>query len=135
VAEQPARANDPAEPEPVGATRRLWSVEGSRPDAESDGPLELDRLIHERVRLGIVSALAVNGTLSFTDLRDILNTSDGNLSAHARKLEEAGYIACSKTFEDRMPRTDYELTARGQRELRAYLDHMEALIRAMRPRS
>lgn len=133
MAEQPARTDDPAEP--VGSTRRLWAVEGSKSDAESDGPLELDRLIHERVRLGIVSALAVNGTLSFTDLRDILNTSDGNLSAHARKLEEAGYIACTKSFEDRMPRTDYTLTARGRRHLEGYLDHMEALLRAMRPGS
>ncbi len=133
MAEQPARSDDVAEP--VGATRRLWSVEGARSDAESDGPLEFDRLIHERARLGIVSALAVNGTLSFTDLRDILNTSDGNLSAHARKLEEAGYIACTKTFEDRVPRTEYALTARGRRHLEAYLDHMEALLRAMRPSS
>lgn len=135
MAEQPVPSDHDPETEPVGATRRLWSVEGSKSDAESDGPLELDRLIHERARLGIVSALAVNGTLSFTDLRDILNTSDGNLSAHARKLEEAGYIACTKTFEDRVPRTEYELTPRGRRHLEGYLDHMEALLRAMRPTS
>ena len=100
---------------------------------ESEGsPLELDRLIHERVRLGIVSALAVNGSMSFTDLKTLLNATDGNLSAHARRLEEAGYVVCRKSFEGRIPRTDYELTARGRRELQGYLDHMEALIRAMR---
>ena len=96
------------------------------------GPLELDRLIHERVRLGIVSALAVNGSVTFTDLRGLLNTTDGNLSAHARKLEEAGYIACRKSFEGRVPKTEYALTSVGRRELRAYLDHMEAIIRATR---
>jgi DNA-binding MarR family transcriptional regulator len=118
----------------ASATRRLWSVDGDQGAGdESDGPLELDRVIHERVRLGIVSALAVNGTLSFTDLREILNTTDGNLSAHARRLEEAGYLECTKSFEGRMPRTEYALTARGRRKLQAYLDHMEALIRAMRP--
>jgi DNA-binding HxlR family transcriptional regulator len=95
-------------------------------------PLGLDRLIHERLRLGIVSALAVNGTMSFTDLKTALNATDGNLSAHARRLEEAGYIVCRKSFEGRIPRTDYELTRQGHRELEAYLDHMEALIRAMR---
>ena len=96
------------------------------------GPLELDRLIHERVRLGIVSALAVNGSVTFTDLRGLLNTTDGNLSAHARKLEEAGYIACRKSFEGRVPKTEYALTPVGRRELQAYLDHMEAIIRATR---
>lgn len=98
------------------------------------GALELDRLIHERARLGIVSALAVNGSLPFTDLRDLLNTTDGNLSAHARRLEEAGYIRCTKSFEGRVPKTEYALTARGRRELEAYLDHMEAIIRATRER-
>ena len=99
--------------------------------AES-GPLDLDRLIHERVRLGIVSALAVNGSLTFTDLRDLLGTTDGNLSAHARRLEDAGYVVCSKTFEGRTPKTEYELTKTGRRELNAYLDHMEAIIEATR---
>lgn len=113
----------------ASATRRLWSVEGEA----TDGPLELDRVIHERVRLGIVTALSVNGTLGFTDLKEILGTSDGNLSAHARRLEEAGYIECIKGFEGRIPRTEYSLTERGRAELRSYLDHMEALIRAMRP--
>jgi DNA-binding HxlR family transcriptional regulator len=96
------------------------------------GPLELDQLIHERVRLGIVSALAVNGSVTFTDLKGLLNTTDGNLSAHARKLEEAGYIDCRKSFEGRVPKTEYALTALGRRELQAYLDHMEAIIRATR---
>lgn len=94
--------------------------------------LELDRLIHERVRLGIVSALSVNGSLSFKDLRTLLGTSDGNLSAHARKLEEAGYLRCTKSFEDRIPKTEYELTDRGRSELESYLEHMESLIRVMR---
>lgn len=106
---------------------------GAVPGVVSDGgPLELDQLIHERVRLGIVSALAVNGSLPFTALRDLLGTTDGNLSAHARRLEDAGYVLCLKSFEGRMPRTDYELTARGRRALEGYLDHMESIIRATR---
>lgn len=96
------------------------------------GALELDRLIHERVRLGIVSALAVNGSLTFTDLKELLGATDGNLSAHARRLEDAGYVTCEKSFEGRMPRTEYELTEVGRRELQRYLDHMEAIIRATR---
>lgn len=92
----------------------------------------LDRLIHERVRLGIVSALAVNETLSFNDLKALLKTSDGNLSVHARKLEEAQYVACTKSFVGRVPKTQYRLTAAGRRALERYLDHMEALIRATR---
>jgi len=95
----------------------------------------LDRLVHERVRLGIVSALAVNDALTFNDLKKVLNTTDGNLSVHARKLEEAGYIACSKSFEGRMPKTEYRLTATGRRALERYLSEMEALIRAARGRS
>ncbi len=98
------------------------------------GPLELDRLIHERVRLGIVSALAVNGSVTFPDLKGLLNITDGNLSAHARKLEEAGYIDCRKSFEGRVPKTEYALTPLGRRELQAYLDHMETIIRTMRER-
>lgn len=108
---------------------KLDSVEGQSSDL---GTLELDRLIHERVRLGIVSALAVNGSLTFTDLRGLLGTTDGNLSAHARRLEDAGYILCRKSFEGRTPRTEYELTDRGRKQLEAYLDHMEALIKATR---
>jgi DNA-binding MarR family transcriptional regulator len=93
---------------------------------------ELDRLIHERVRLGIVSALAVSESMTFNDLKQLLKTTDGNLSVHARKLEDADYIACSKSFEGRLPRTEYRLTPAGRRALERYLDHMEALIRAMR---
>lgn len=93
---------------------------------------ELDRLIHDRLRLGILSALAVNESLSFTELRDLLNTSDGNLSVHARKLEDADYLACRKSFRGRVPHTDYRLTAKGRRALQRYLDHMEALIAATR---
>ncbi|MGD8322311.1 MAG: transcriptional regulator [Gemmatimonadota bacterium] len=96
--------------------------------------MELDRIIHERVRLGIVSALAVNGTLPFTDLRDLLGTTDGNLSAHARRLEDAGYVLCHKSFDGRTPRTEFRLTPLGRRALEAYLDHMEAIIEATRAR-
>ena len=97
-------------------------------------PLELDRLIHEHIRLGIVSALAVNDSLSFNDLKRLLGTTDGNLSVHARKLEEAGYLACNKFFDQRVPKTEYRLTAAGRSALERYLNHMEALIRAMRER-
>jgi DNA-binding MarR family transcriptional regulator len=92
--------------------------------------LALDRLIHERLRLGIVSALAVNDRLTFTDLRNLLRTTDGNLSVHARKLEEAEYIACEKGFDGRTPRTEYRLTAAGRRAFEKYLAHMEAIIKA-----
>ena len=110
----------------AGVTRPLEVTSGE------GSPLALDQLIHERVRLGIVSALAVNGSMSFTDLKTALNATDGNISAHARRLEEAGYIVCRKSFEGRIPHTDYELTRQGRRELEAYLDHMEALIRTTR---
>ena len=93
---------------------------------------KLDRLIHERLRLGILSALSVNESLSFNDLKKTLDTTDGNLRVHARKLEEAGYVACAKSFEGRLPRTEYKLTSTGRRALERYLDHMEALIQAMR---
>ena len=96
------------------------------------GTPKLDRLIHERLRLGILSALSVNESLTFNELKKLLDTTDGNLSVHARKLEEAGYIGCTKSFQGRMPRTDYRLAAAGKRALERYLDHMEALIRAMR---
>ena len=95
-------------------------------------PLALDRLIHERLRLGIISALAVNERLAFNDLKRLLQTTDGNLSVHARKLEDAHYIACEKTFEGRVPRTEYRLTAAGRRALEKYLGHMEAIIKAAR---
>jgi len=94
--------------------------------------LSLDRLIHERLRLGIVSALSVNDRLTFTDLKRLLHTTDGNLSVHARKLEDAQYIAVEKSFEDRLPRTEYRLTAAGRRAFEKYLAHMEALIKAVR---
>jgi DNA-binding HxlR family transcriptional regulator len=96
--------------------------------------LELARVIHERMRLAIVSALAVNDTLTFNELKRLLDTSDGNLSVHARRLEEAGYIAFSKSFEGRLPRTEYRLTAAGRAALGRYLDHMEAIISATRDR-
>ena len=100
----------------------------------SAGPrtAELDRLIHERVRLGIVSALAVNDSLSFNELKALLKTTDGNLSVHARKLEEASYVTCTKSFAGRIPKTEYRLTSTGRRALEHYLDHMEALIRVTR---
>ena len=98
------------------------------------GALQLDRLIHERMRLGIVSALAVNDTLTFNDLKRLMRTTDGNLSVHARKLEDAAYVTCTKSFEGRMPKTEYRLTATGRRALERYLDHMEALIRTTRER-
>jgi DNA-binding HxlR family transcriptional regulator len=94
--------------------------------------MELDRLIHERMRLGIVSALAVNESLSFNDLKKLLGTTDGNLSVHARKLEEAGYVTCTKFFDRRLPKTEYRLTGAGRKALERYLDHMEALIRSTR---
>lgn len=109
----------------------LAPIAGRAP-APDEGPLALDRIIHERIRLGIVSALAVNASLSFNDLKALLGTTDGNLSVHARKLEEAEYVACLKSFAGRVPRTEYRLTPAGKRALERYLDHMEALIRATR---
>ena len=93
---------------------------------------EIDRLIHERLRLGIISALAVNDSLTFNELKQLVKTTDGNLSVHARKLEDAGYVTVSKSFEGRTPKTEYNLTAAGRRALERYLDHMEALIGRMR---
>jgi len=130
VASRPApRAAAPA---PAGARRRrLDSVRGSLSDRAVP---EVDRLIYERIRLGILSALAVTVRLSFSELRRLLETTDGNLSVHARKLEEAGYVSCAKSFEGRVPKTEYQLTTKGRRALERYLDHMEALIRATRQR-
>jgi DNA-binding transcriptional ArsR family regulator len=96
--------------------------------------VDLDRLIHDRTRLAIISALAVNESLSFNDLKAATSTSDGNLSVHARKLEEAGYVMCTKSFEGRVPRTDFQLAEAGRRALTQYLDHMEAIIRNARRR-
>jgi DNA-binding transcriptional ArsR family regulator len=111
------------------ATERLRGIKG---DGAGHGPLELDRLIHERMRLAIVSALAVNESLSFNELKRLIETTDGNLSVHARKLEEASYVICTKSFEGRVPRTQYRLSAVGRQALERYLDHMEALIHSTR---
>ena len=112
---------------------RKPEVRNLKSEAEpKKSPLELDRLVHERLRLGIVSALAVNERLSFNDLKRLLRTTDGNLSVHARKLEDAQYVACEKTFDGRIPRTEYRLTAAGRRALEKYLAHMEAIIKAVR---
>ncbi len=106
--------------------------EKHEPRAGAELAPELDPVIHERVRLGIVSALAVNDSLSFNDLKRLLNTTDGNLSVHARKLEEASYVACAKFFEGRMPKTEYKLTAKGRSALERYLNEMEQLIKETR---
>jgi DNA-binding MarR family transcriptional regulator len=123
-----ARAADvPAKTRPAKVTRppnQQETVENALPN--------LDRIIHERLRLGIVSALAVNDSLTFNELKKLLQTTDGNLSVHARRLEEAQYIDCTKSFEGRMPKTEYRLTAAGRKAFERYLDHMEALIQAMR---
>ena len=119
--------------QPVVASR---SAKADRDSGHRGRPVEdlpeLDRTIHERIRLGIVSALAINDSLSFNDLRRLLKTTDGNLSVHARKLEEARYVTCSKFFDGRIPRTEYRLTAAGRRALENYIAQMEALIRRTR---
>ena len=116
-------------------SKGLHSVDGTETGPEAGGgTLALDRLIHERLRLGIVSALAVNDSLTFNELKRLMQTTDGNLSVHARKLEDAGYVTCEKSFEGRVPRTQYRITATGRSALERYLDHMEALIRATRER-
>lgn len=125
------------------ARRSIESGQSEKPRRESralrairaaEKAPELDNLIHERMRLGIVSALAANASLTFSELREMLKTTDGNISVHARKLEEADYIACSKSFDGRVPKTEYRLTAAGRKALERYLDHMEALIHAARER-
>jgi DNA-binding MarR family transcriptional regulator len=103
----------------------------TKPKARHPAPA-LDRLIHERMRLGIVSALAANESLTFNNLKGLMSTTDGNLSVHARKLEDGGYIACTKSFEGRLPKTEYKITASGRRALENYLNHMESLIQQMR---
>lgn len=100
--------------------------------APEPAAVELDRVIHERLRLGILSALAVNESLTFNELKTLLSTTDGNLSVHARKLEEAEYVTCTKSFEGRMPKTEYKMTSAGRRALERYLDEMEAIIKATR---
>jgi DNA-binding HxlR family transcriptional regulator len=118
------------------AARRQPDKEGAETPAQgrrrSRAPVELDRVIHERVRLAIVSALASAQTLTFNELKELLDITDGNLSVHARRLEEAGFVACEKSFVDRVPRTEYRLTAAGRKALHAYLGHMEALIKRVR---
>ena len=118
-------------PRARGSRRALRGMGARGAEAHA---VALDRLIHERMRLGIVSALAVNESLTFSDLKKLLHTTDGNISVHARKLEDAQYIACTKSFEGRVPKTEYRLTTAGRRALERYLDHMEALIRATRER-
>lgn len=113
-------------PSPPASARGTRARKGAVPD--------LDRLIHERLRLAIVSALAAHDRLSFRDLKDLLQTSDGNLSVHARKLEDAGYVACEKSFEKRIPKTEYRLTADGRRAFERYLTHLEALVENARRR-
>jgi DNA-binding MarR family transcriptional regulator len=117
AAKRPARVNKPG-------TTQQGTVENALPN--------LDRIIHERMRLGIVSALAVNDSLTFNELKKLLQTTDGNLSVHARRLEEAAYVDCIKSFEGRVPRTEYRLTSAGRKAFERYLDHMEALIHAAR---
>ena len=116
----------------VGSRQSTVSTRELRAASNEPRVHGLDRLIHERLRLGIISALAVNDRLTFNDLKRLLETTDGNLSVHARKLEDAEYIAVEKSFEGRLPRTEYRLTAAGKRALEKYLAHMEALIKAVR---
>jgi len=131
-----ARQRDAADPQltvPATQESRAASRE-STPGTRQAVSADLDRLIHERIRLGIVSALAVNRSQTFNELKALLKTTDGNLSVHARKLEEADYITCSKSFDGRLPKTEYRLAPAGRRALERYLNHMEALIRATRER-
>jgi len=129
-----ARANPKTAARAAGASRLVQEARQLRSRTPLGAPPELDRLIHERIRLGMVSALAVNETLSFSDLKELLKTTDGNLSVHARRLEEAEYVICEKYFVGRLPKTVYRLTPTGRQALERYLDHMEALIESMRPR-
>ena len=128
-AQRGRRADAVEKPAPSPAPQPLQSVRGKAP---AEGPLALDRLIHERLRLGILSALAVNESLTFHDLKALMQTTDGNLSVHARKLEEAAYVTCTKRFEDRRPKTEYRLASAGRDALHRYLAHMEAIIRTTR---
>ena len=116
----------------VRKERRVAELVG--PATVAPGAQKLDRLVHERLRLGILSALSVNESLAFNELKKLLDTTDGNLSVHARRLEEAKYVECSKSFEGRMPKTEYRLTAAGRKAFERYLNHMEALIQSLRER-
>ena len=126
VARRAIRQNKDEKP---ASTPRAAAQRGSSPGAEA---VHLDQVIHERVRLAIVSALAVNESLSFNDLNGLLDITDGNLSVHARKLEDAGYVRCTKSFVGRQPRTEFKLTASGRRALESYLERMESVIRSAR---
>ncbi|HVT38399.1 MAG TPA: transcriptional regulator [Gemmatimonadaceae bacterium] len=119
---------------PVRRAERVSSPGLKAVTGDSVGAQSLDKVIHERIRLGIVSALAVNERLTFNELKQLLQTTDGNVSVHARKLEDAGYLSCHKSFEGRVPKTEYKLTAAGRKALERYLSHMEALIQATRGR-
>lgn len=121
--------NRAAQNKKTSDTKLQRSAAAKRPESPA---MELDRVIHERLRLGILSALAVNHSLSFNELKQILKTTDGNLSVHARKLEDAEYISCEKSFDGRMPRTEYKITAAGRRAFERYLDSMEQVIAAAR---
>ena len=116
----------------AGKSNAALKMEASQLTTVRDDLPQLDRLIHERLRLGIVSALAAVPSMTFTELKKLLDTTDGNHSIHARKLEEAGYVLCSKSFEGRVPKTEYKLSAEGRKALERYLNHMEALVRALR---
>lgn len=133
MARQNALKKEPARQKNRASETKLASVGESA--AESASHQKFERLIHERSRLGIISALAVNESLTFNDLKNLVKTTDGNLSVHARKLEDAGYIACTKSFDGRTPKTEYKLTEVGRNALEQYLNHMEALIQTMRPSS
>jgi DNA-binding HxlR family transcriptional regulator len=128
------------EPHPPAPRKRVRRGERARaipsagPHAQPVAPVEVDRLIHERLRLAILSALAVNDSLTFNELKALIRATDGNLSVHARKLEQARYLTCAKTYEGRLPKTEFRITELGRRALLRYLDHMEALISAMRER-
>jgi DNA-binding HxlR family transcriptional regulator len=126
----------PAMARPADSTAKPRPAKVSKPanqqETVGNALPNLDRIIHERMRLGIVSALAVNDSLTFNDLKRLLQTTDGNLSVHARRLEEAEYVECTKSFQGRMPKTEYRLTAAGRKAFERYLDHLEALIHAMR---
>jgi DNA-binding HxlR family transcriptional regulator len=126
--EKQPKAGAQSSPQKLGAVQRRTPKPNEGPAAAA----ELDRLIHERIRLAIVSALAVNESLTFNDLKQLLNTTDGNLSVHARKLEDAQYVVCKKFFDGRTPKTEYKLTAAGRTALERYLRHMESVIRAAR---
>ncbi len=120
--------------EPAGPSKARAAARAQQALRIAEKAPELDNLIHERVRLGIVSALAANPSLTFSELKELLKTTDGNISVHTRKLEDAEYITCTKSFEGRIPKTQYQLAAAGRSALGRYLDHMEALIRAARER-